>query len=147
MGSLIEKARALRPLIVQAAQNGLTDQEALQAKELHPSWESLVKLGSVAAKAGYRFHYGGKLFKCVNANPTFQADWVPGINTAALYTQIDETHAGTRDDPIPYEGNMELVEGSYYTQDGVVYLCNRSSGTPVYHKLADLVGLYVEVMS
>ena len=101
MNDLIELARSVRPLIEKAAQNGLTDQEALQAKTLAPSWESLVKKGSVEAESGFRFRYGDKLFKCVNANPTFQEDWVPGVDTAALYTQIDEEHAGTLADPIP----------------------------------------------
>ena len=40
---------------------------------------------------------------------------------------------------------MELTEGLYYSQNGIVYLCIRSSGQPVYHALSDLVGLYVEV--
>ena len=145
MNDLIELARSVRPLIEKAAQNGLTDQEALQAKTLAPSWESLVKKGSVEAESGFRFRYGDKLFKCVNADPTFPADWVPGVNTAALYTQIDEEHAGTLADPIPYEGNMELAEGTYYSQDGVTYLCSRGTGAAVFNPLAELVGIYVEV--
>ena len=67
------------------------------------------------------------------------------IIPAALYIVIDVAHSGTQDDPIPYDGNMELTEGLYYTQGGVTYLCNRSTGQPVYNALAELVGLYVEV--
>ena len=40
---------------------------------------------------------------------------------------------------------MELFEGLYYSQDGVTYLCIRSTGIPVYNNLADLVHIYVEV--
>lgn len=29
--------------------------------------------------------------------------------------------------------------------NGVIYLCNRSTGQAVYNALADLVGLYVEI--
>ena len=58
---------------------------------------------------------------------------------------IDETHAGTQEDPIPYSGNMELENGKYYSQDGVIYLCNRDTEIPVYQELKDLVGLYVTV--
>lgn len=68
------------------------------------------------------------------------------IIPAALYTVIDVAHSGTQDDPIPYNGNMALTEGLYYTQGGVTYLCNRSTGQPVYNALAELVGLYVEVV-
>ena len=99
----------------------------------------------MTAAAGYKFVHDGKLYKCVNANPTFQADWVPGVGTESLYVRIDETHAGTLEDPIPYEGNMALVSGLYYSQSGVTYRCFRDTGNPVYHALSALVGLYVEV--
>lgn len=144
MSDLITLARNLRPYIEQAAQS-LPDADGLKAKALYPRWEALVKKGSVTAEAGYRFTHGGNLYKCVNANPTFQADWVPGNGTAALYVRIDETHDGTQYDPIPYSGNMALTAGLYYIQDGVTYLCSRDTVNPVYNPLADLVGIYVEI--
>lgn len=122
------------------------DKTALESKWMYPSWEKCVSLGSVESKEGFRFVHEGKLYKCRNANPVFQANWIPGVGTESLYERIDETNAGTAGDPIPYDGNMELVEGKYYTQDGVVYLCTRSTGTTVYHPLKDLVGLYVEAV-
>ena len=145
MSDLLEMARNLRPCIEQAAQS-LPDADGLKAKFLYPRWEVLVKKGSVEAEAGYRFTYNGDLYKCVNANPTFQADWIPGNGTAALYVRIDESHVGTLDDPIPYSGNMALESGKYYIQDHVIYLCNRDTGNPVYNPLAELVGLYVETV-
>lgn len=48
---------------------------------------------------------------------------------------------------IPYDGDMALEEGELYSQDGAVYRCTWSSGIPVHDPLADLVGLYVEVVS
>ena len=145
MSELLGMARNLRPFIEQAVQS-LSDADGLKAKALYPRWDKLVQLGSVTAEAGYRFTYNGDLYKCVNANPTFQADRVPGNGTAALYIRIDEAHAGTLADPIPYDGNMELKAGLYYTQSGVTYLCNRNTGQPVYNSLAELVGLYVEMV-
>ena len=142
--NLLELARNLRPYIEQAAQL-LPDADGLKAKALYPRWEKLVQLGSVTAEAGYRFTHNGNLYKCFKSNPTFQSDWVPGNGTAALYVRIDEAHAGTLADPIPYDGNMELKAGLYYTQSGVTYLCNRNTGQPVYNSLAELVGLYVEI--
>ena len=67
------------------------------------------------------------------------------IDTASLYTEVVESHAGTLEDPIPYDGNMELEAGKYYSQGGVTYLCNRNTEIPVYNQLADLVGIYVAV--
>ena len=65
---------------------------------------------------------------------------------ASLFTEVAASpEQGTHDNPIPYNGNMELVEGLYYSQDGVTYLCTRSTGVPVYNALRDLVNLYVVV--
>ena len=119
------------------------DTTALRMMEFYPEWNGLI--GQTVDKAGFRFTYGGKLYKTIPADHTFQADWVPGVGTESLYSRIDETHAGTLTDPIPYDGNMELFAGLYYTQGGVTYLCNRNTGQPVYNALAELVGLYVEI--
>jgi hypothetical protein len=53
---------------------------------------------------------------------------------------------GTRDNPIPYSGNMALEQGKYYSQDVVVYRFTRDTVNPVYNALKDLVGLYVEIV-
>ena len=145
MSDLLEMARNLRPYIEQAAQTR-PGADGLKVKSLYPRWEVLVKKGSVEAEVGYRFTYNGDLYKCTDKNPKFQADWIPGNGTAALYVRIDESHVGTLDDPIPYSGNMTLESGKYYIQDYVIYLCNRDTGNPVYNSLAELVGLYVETV-
>lgn len=150
MSDLLTLARNLRPYIEQASQS-LTDADGLKAKPLYPRWEKLVKLGSVTAPAGFRFTFGGALYKCVNANPTFQADWIPGKGTAALYVRVDEAHAGTLADPIPAARSMEYTYGAYYLdpEDGKVYLCTRTGettgGTVTLHYLPhELVGQYFE---
>ena len=138
------EAKAYRAAI-EAGSNAVerTDADALKVKNIYPAWESLI--GKTVEKAAFKFTYGGDLYKTIPAPHTFAAEWVPGVGTESLYARIDEAHAGTVDDPIPYSGNMELTEGLYYTQNGVVYLCTRSTGQPVYHDLSALVGLYVEV--
>ena len=150
MSELLEMARKLRPYIEQAAQS-LPDADGLKAKALYPRWEKLVQLGSVTAEAGYRFTYDGDLYKCTDKNPIFQADWVPGNGTAALYVRIDEAHAGTLADPIPAARSMEYIYGMYYAdpEDSKVYLCTRTGdadgGTITLHYLPhELVGLYFE---
>ena len=73
--------------------------------------------------------------------------WEPGATgTESLWEEVNETHAGTLDDPIPYSGNMALTKGLYYIQDGNIYLCNRDTVTPVSNPLVELVGLYVEAV-
>ena len=119
------------------------DQTALRMVEFYPEWNSLI--GQTVGKAGFRFTCGGKLYKTIPANHTFQADWVPGVGTESIYTRIDEIHDGTQADPIPYDGNMALESGKYYIQDYVIYRCTRDTGNPVYNPLAELVGIYMEI--
>ena len=118
----------------------LTDTEALKVKEVYPEWKA-----GIEAKAGERYQYAGLLYKCRQAHTT-QAGWEPSIDTAALYEEINETHAGTADDPIPYNNNMALEAGKYYVQGGATYRCTRSTEIPVYAALKDLVGIYVEAL-
>lgn len=145
MGKWYDEAFRLKPYIEKGAQS-LTDSEALKAKTIFPKWEDLVKVGSVDTdgKAGYRFSYNGDLYKCRSGNPTFAQEWIPGVGTESLYERIDETHAGTLDDPIPYSGNMALEAGKYYSQNGETYLCTRDTANPVFNPLKELVGIYVE---
>ena len=119
-----------------------SDLDALAVKDIYPAWDSLI---GQTVNVDFKLTHDGKLYKVIQAHTT-QADWIPGNGTESLYAVIDEGHAGTKDDPIPYGGNMELTEGLYYSQDGIVYLCTRSTGQPVYHALSDLVGLYVEAV-
>lgn len=139
-------AEEVTALLIRQQVNSLEvdDQMALRMVEFYPAWNGLI--GQTVDKAGFRFTYGGKLYKTIPANHTFQAEWVPGVGTESLYTRIDETHDGSLYDPIPYEGNMALVSGKYYSQDGVVYLCSRDTVNPVYNPLRELVWIYVEAV-
>lgn len=73
-----------------------------------------------------------------------QKNWKPSLETASLWKRVDEEHAGTKDDPIPYAPPMEIFKDKYYTQSRVLYKCIRDSGQPLSHNLSDLVGNYVE---
>lgn len=119
---------------------------ALKYADYYPEWGGMAtKLGRTV-KPGFRMRHNGKLWQ-VRQEHQLQEQWEPGAQgTEALYEEVCIDHAGTEDDPIPYEGNQELMNGKYYTQDGKVYLCNRDTGQAVYHALAELVGLYVEVV-
>ena len=115
------------------------DATAVRMTAFYPEWAK-----DTAYTVGYKVQYLGKLYKVIQAH-TSQETWTPDI-TASLYTRIDEEHDGSKYDPVPYEGNMTLYNGKYYSQDGVTYLCNRDTGNPVYNKLSELVGIYVEVV-
>lgn len=132
------RAEALkyRAAIEQGVQS-LGDATAVTVKNLFPAYE----VGKAYAVED-KFIYGGELYRVLQAH-TSQESWTPGVGTESLYVRIDETHDGTKYDPIPYNGNMALESGKYYSQGGKTYLCTRDTGIAVYQPLADLVGIYV----
>ena len=118
----------------------VNDAAAYRMREFYPAWEDVI---GKTVDAGYKLTYQGALYKVISAH-TVQSNWIPGTGTESLYARIDETHDGTKYDPIPYDGNMALENGKYYAQDGVTYICTRDTVNPVYNALSELVGLYVE---
>lgn len=126
---------------------GLSAEQMLTHKAFAPKWGEDIKEGDTVVK-GDKFTYEGKLY-AVLQDHTILPHYYPSANTASLYVEVTPDYTeegedyGTLDNPIPYEGNMILENGKYYSQDGVTYLCNRDTINPVYHALADLVGQFV----
>ena len=136
-----ERARALRPYIVKASAS-LDDADALQAMELYDRWAA-----GMAVEVNDRLVYADRLYRVTQAHTT-QEGWEPD-KVPALFTVIDEQHAGTQDDPIPAAKGMEYEYGKYYTdpEDGKLYLCERTgeaAGGKVTLQFLphELVGLY-----
>ena len=122
----------------------MTDDESLQINDMYPEWSEFI---NQPLSQGMKVQYDNKLYKVRQEIATVLENQPPSIHTAALYEEINESHSGTLEDPIPYNNNMELEEGKYYSQNEVTYLCTRSTGQAVYHNLSELVGIYVEVVS
>ena len=123
----------------------LSPAEALQVQSWYPVlFETEGYEEGKPIFTGTRVQYYGKLWE-VRQDHNIVAQFAPSLATASLWKEVTEEGAdvGTLENPIPYDGNMELEEGRYYSQDGVVYLCTRSTGVPVYNALKDLVGIYV----
>ena len=132
-------AEEVTALLIRQQINTLTvdDNTALRMLEFYPAWAS-----DTDYTAGYKVQRGGKLWRCLQAH-TSQTGWEPE-NAASLWTEICESHAGTLEDPIPYNGNMALESGKYYSQNSKIYRCTRDTVNPVYNALSELAGLYVE---
>ena len=136
--ALLEKVKSYRKLIEKAVQS-LDDKDALECVRLYEKWDGNGK----EYIENKKLRHNGKLWR-VKQTHTSQPDWIPGV-AASLFDEINETNAGTSDDPIPYSGSMAPEKGKYYSQDGVTYLCTRDTGMAVYNTLAELVGMYVEL--
>ena len=89
--------------------------------------------------------YNDKLWR-VRQTHTAMEHYAPSMDTASLWEVIEKEHSGEVNDPILYTPPMEIFEGMYYTQDGVVYLCVRNSEVALAHDLSALLGIYVEVV-
>lgn len=123
----------------------LTDEQALQFKDLYPEWKKFI---GQKLETNFKVQHNDKLYKTRQVINTVldQEGYRPGENgSESLYEEINEKNKGTKEDPIPYNNNMELFSGKYYTQGGVTYKCTRDTGQAVYQDLSALVGQYVEV--
>lgn len=139
----------VQTMLIRQQINTLTvdDATALRIIAFYPEWKTGEAYTAANGKpVGYKVVRGGKLYK-LRQEHTAQDNWAPGMpGTESLWEEICESHDGTKYDPIPYNGNMALYAGKYYTQDGVLYRGIRDTGNPVYHALAELVGVYVEIV-
>lgn len=122
------------------------DNTALRMKSYYPTWQELVDANFAAKETGFKFTYGDDLYKTIKANQQFLPNWIPGQGTESIFERIDETHTGTKEDPIPYKVNMEVFKDKYYIEDGILYRCTRNSDIPLQNKASELVGHYFEVV-
>lgn len=150
---VVEQAQAIRNSMDKVTKS-LTDAEAAAVSELFLPWKYPVQYydgtDGKHPQSMVRGITSGFLYKCGKSH-TSQADWPPE-STPAIWTVIDESHAGTIDDPIPAARGMEYEYGKYYLdpEDEKTYLCKRGeeTGTIVLQYLPhELVGHYFEEIS
>lgn len=93
--SVEDVLRMLIPLQINSIQTD--DSTALRMRQFYPVWAD-----GETYSLDFKVQRAGKLWKAIQAH-TSMAGWEPE-NAASLWTQINETHEGTVDDPIPYGG-------------------------------------------
>lgn len=114
----------------------IPDAVALKVPATFFTFTELCKRGKQVEK-GIVFKYGGRPWRVVQAHTPVDI-YPPSFETAALYVKIESKHAGTIDDPIPYEQGMAFEQGKYYSQYGVVYICILTTETGYPNDLKDL---------
>lgn len=133
--------------IARISAQSFSDTQALEVKEIFYTYDELVKKGFIAKEIGYKFTHNNELYKTAQADLLFQSQYAPGQGTESLYTHIDESHAGTLEDPIPAFANMEYFQGKYYVENDIIYLCNSElakDGIVLQFMPSQLVGIYFE---
>ena len=133
--------RAIVKMAIKTARQITDDQEALAVKCLYKNWSK--QLGRELTVGEYVQH-GDRLYRVLTTHIA-QENWEPGVGTESMFVVIDKVHAGTIDDSIPWNANMECEEGKYYSEDGVIYLCIRTSGIALQCKIVDVLGNYFQL--
>lgn len=138
-----EEENALQAMITASSRSSflvkLPDNEAVKIPLCYDAWTT-----DKEYKVGDRVECDGKLWKCRQAH-TSQENWKPSIETASLWEVIDVEHAGTLEDPIPYDKTMTVHKDKYYMQNGILYLCLEDSGQPLYADCENLPRYFQKV--
>ena len=150
MVKTVEEARAYRKKFEDLAAYAPAEL-AVKTPTAYPQWsgEGVAYTDGSGAEPQSKVRYEGRLYKCVTAHQS-QAAWTPQA-VPALWVAIDETHAGTIDDPIPAARGMEYYKDKYYLDpNGKTYLCIRDRddapgiGIVLQYLPSELVGVYFE---
>jgi len=80
LGTLVDLARKLRPYIEKAAMS-LNDEDALEAVQLFPKWET-----DTSYEVDTKVQYENILYKCIQAH-TSQEGWAPNV-AASLWAKV-----------------------------------------------------------
>lgn len=129
---------------LKAARFTVSDSVALIGKDLYPEWKAGIEITQeMIDNHQNRYRYNNVLYY-TNTPHVTQENWKPGIARASIWTAINEGHAGTIEDPIPYDTNMVIYEGKYYIYEGIIYKCIKDSGIPLYNVPESSIGIFFE---
>ena len=126
----------------------IPDKTSLRMKSYYPTFDEMAAKESEEdrkVKAGFKVCHKGELWK-TRQKTVIQSQYPPSIDTASIWERIDEEHAGTVEDPIPYDKTMAVYEGKYYLHNDVMYLCIRDSENPLYADPEALIDNYFQLL-
>ena len=100
----------------------ISDADALTMPDILPTWQSFLDAGE-QIPAGVCIMHNGQCYRQVqSAAVTPQAHQPPdAAGMLAVYRPIDQDHAGSLADPIPWVYGMDCYEGKYYSHNGPIY--------------------------
>lgn len=109
----------------------ISDDDALQMPDLFTTWKEALDAGE-QLEANTVLNLDGQLYRVVQPVTPQEHQPPNGEGMTAIYRPIDQTHAGTLEDPIPWVYGMDSEQGKYYSYNGKVYLCNLTMPGCVY---------------
>ena len=139
--------------LAQMQAQALPDAQAITVSVLYPYWTAGTAYGGDGEPQIVRRPIDGRdqLYRCTSPH-TSQSGWEPE-NVPAVWTAINQSNAGTLEDPILAARGMEYTYGKYYKdpEDGQIYLCKRTGeadgGTVTLQYLPhELIGHYFDIV-
>lgn len=92
-------------------------------------------------QVGKRLQCEGKLYRALITIPVITSHTYPPYHPEMFY-EIGE-HAGTKEDPIPFQQGMVLYRNKYYTDNDILWWCYWDSLNPVFEPLSNVEYKYV----
>ena len=101
----------------------IPDEQALEMPDLVRTWDEVLAAGE-QLEADTVLNLDGQLYGVVQPVTPQEHQRPDGEGMLAIYRPIDQTHEGTREDPVPFVYGMDTEQGTYYSSGGKTYLCN-----------------------
>ena len=113
-----------------------------------PKFNDLVKEKKRVGKDFKFFNEAdAKTYKTMQSSFIFDGTYRPEQEgTESLFSVIDLECTGTQSNPIPYNINMAVEKGKFYSFKNKLYECIRSSGQPLYATPNSLLGNYFKAL-
>lgn len=119
---LTGQMQAAVKLYVQKATD-IPDEQALEMPDLFRTWDEVLAAGE-QLEADTVLNLDGQLYRVVQPVTPQEHQRPDGEGMLAIYRPIDQTHEGTKEDPVPFVYGMDTEQGTYYSSGGKTYLCN-----------------------
>lgn len=119
---LTSQMKAAVKLYVKKATD-IPDEQALEMPDLFRTWDEVLAAGE-QLEADTVLNLDGQLYGVVQPVTPQEHQRPDGEGMLAIYRPIDQTHEGTREDPVPFVYGMDTEQGTYYSSGGKTYLCN-----------------------
>lgn len=101
----------------------IPDEQALEMPDLFRTWDEVLAAGE-QLEADTVLNLDGQLYRVVQPVTPQEHQRPDGEGMLAIYRPIEQTHEGTREDPVPFVYGMDTEQGTYYSSGGKTYLCN-----------------------
>lgn len=112
----------------------LSDNDTIKFKDYLPDWNDYI---NKSMPKDFKLQYNNQVYQTLQYINVVLSDQTPDI-VYSLYAIINEEHEGTLEDPIPYQQQMSIEKGKYYSQYDVIYIAIQDMPTGMPYDLSQI---------